>query len=224
MTTALDIMGRASLALQDPEYVRWTRKEMLEWISEAQVAIARTPGAYSKVEVIELKEGTKQDLPDDAWALESITRNVDEDGTYLSPVRLVTRSLLDSALPSWHMVAEKPLVENYVYDERTPKVFYVFPPNDGTGHIECIYMGIPAKVTEETQELELDETFVPALVSYVLYRATSKESDYASGLQSAATFFQNYMSELAQGLESRGRASPNGAFSTGPVAENGGTE
>lgn len=224
MTTALDIMGRASLALQDPEYVRWTRKEMLEWISEAQVAIARTPGAYSKVEVVDLVEGTKQHLPDDAWALVSITRNVDEDGTYLRPVRLVTRSLLDSAIPDWHMEAGKPLAENYVYDERTPKCFYVYPPNDGNGHLECIYMGIPAKVTEETQELELDDTFVPALVSYVLYRATGKESDYASGLQSASSFYQSYMSELAQGLESRGRTSPNGSFANTPVAENGGTE
>lgn len=224
MTIALDIMERAAKTLQDPEYVRWTKPEMLEWLSEAQVAIARTPGAYSKVKIIPLVEGTKQSIPEDGWSLLTVTRNFDLEDVPLTPVRLVTRSLLDAVVPTWHLERPEQLVENYVYDDRFPKQFFVYPPNDGSGQVEVIYMGIPVALTDEKQELELDDTFVPALVSYVLFRAFSKESDYSSGAQSAAQYFQAYSSELVAAMQARGQTTPNASLMPGPVGSNGGTE
>lgn len=225
MTTALDIMTRVAGNLQDPEFVRWTKPEMLKWITEAQTVIARTPGAFSKTKVIQLKSGTRQMLPSDGSSLITIIRNVEEDGTPLTPVRLVTRSLLDACVPHWHMEPEYPLVENYVYDDRVPKEYYVFPPNDGEGHLEVVYMGIPADVVDETQELELDVTFEPAIVSYVIFRAVCKESDYASGIQNATSYYQAYMTELSAALQARGQVTPNASLMPNtPVNPNGGTE
>lgn len=224
MTIALDIMERAAKTLQDPEYVRWTKPEMLEWLSEAQVAIARTPGAYSKVKIIPLVEGTKQSIPEDGWSLLTVTRNFDLEDVPLTPVRLVTRSLLDAVVPTWHLERPEQLVENYIYDDRFPKQFFVYPPNDGSGQVEVIYMGIPVPLTDEKQKLELDDTFVPALVSYVLFRAFSKESDYSSGAQSAAQYFQAYSSELVAAMQARGQTTPNASLMPGPVGSNGGTE
>ena len=224
MTAAKEIMERAALTLQDPDYTRWTKPEMLEWLSEAQIAIARTPGAYSKVKTLALVEGTHQKIPEDGWSLITVTRNFDADGVPLTPVRLVTRSLLDAVVPQWHMETPSQLVQNYVYDDRFPKEFFVYPPNDGYGFVEAVYMGIPARITEETQPLELDDTFVPALVSYVLYRAFSKESDYSSGAQSAVQYFQAYSSELTAAIQARGQTTPNAALMPGVVNANGGTE
>lgn len=224
MTKALEIMERAAKTLQDPEYVRWTKPEMLEWLSEAQVAIARTPGAYSKVKVIQLVEGTKQTIPEDGWSLLTVTRNFDIEDVPLTPVRLVTRSLLDAVVPTWHMISPTQLVENYIYDDRFPKQFFVYPPNDGQGQVEVVYMGIPAPIESEDQPLELDDTFVPALLSYVLFRAFSKESDYSSGAQSAAQYFQAYSNELVAALQARGQTTPNAALVPGAVNGNGGTE
>lgn len=222
---AKELLDRITKTLQDPDYVRWNKEELLDWISEAQIAIARTPGAYSKVSVISLKQGTRQELPADAWELLTITRNVDEDGVPLTPVRITTRSLLDAYFPQWHMLAERPLVENYVYDDRFPRMFSVYPPNDGTGRVEAIYAGIPAPITDETTEIELDDTFVPALLSYALYRATSKDSDYAPGTQNAAAWYQSYQSELSQGMQTRGQVTPNAALMPNqPVNATGGTE
>lgn len=224
MVTAQEVITRAAKTLQDPEFVRWTKPELLEWISEAQVAIARTPGAYSKVAVMQLQEGTRQTLPADGWCLITVTRNVD-DGMALTPVRLVTRSLLDAVVPDWHMAYPRSLVENFTYDDRFPREFYVYPPNDGEGHVEVIYMGIPDDVVDEGQILELDDTFLPAILNYVLYRAFTKESDYAPGVQNAAAYFQAYQTELAAALEARGRTTPNAALMpNSPVNANGGTE
>ena len=224
MVTAQEVMTRAAKTLQDPEFVRWTKPEMLEWISEAQVAIARTPGAYSKIKVIQLQEGTRQTLPDDGWCLITVTRNFEGD-TALTPVRLVTRSLLDAVVPDWHMAYARPLVENFTYDDRFPREFYVYPPNDGEGQVEIIYMGIPEDVVDASQILELDDTFIPAILNYVLYRATTKEADYSPGVQNASAYFQAYQAELSAALEARGRTTPNAALMPNtPVNANGGTE
>jgi hypothetical protein len=223
MSTAKTVLQRVALSLQDPSYVRWTKPEMLDWLTEAQRAIARTPGVYSITRTIDLVPGTKQAIPSDGWSLITVTRNFDGD-TPLSPVRLVTRSLIDTCVPDWHMSPPYPLVENYTYDDRYPKEFFVFPPNDGTGRVEVVYMGIPAALTSEDDELVLDDTFLPALTNYVLYRAVMKESDYASGMQSAQAFFSAYNSELTLALEARSRTTPNAALVGGAVNANGGTE
>lgn len=223
MTTALEVMERASRQLQDAEYVRWTKEEMLDWLSEAQIAIARTPGAYPITRVVQLQHGTRQFLPEDGWHLITITRNFDGNKPR-EPVRLVTRHLLDACVPHWHMLPEFPLVENYTYDDRTPKEFYVFPPNDGYGAVEIVYSGIPAEVTSEDDELVLDDTYIPAIVSYVIYRANCKESDYSAGVQSAAAYFQAYGAELNNSHQARGLLTPNSALQGGPVNPNGGTE
>lgn len=225
MATASVILNKAALTLKDPEYVRWSKDELLDWISEAQVAIARTPGAYSITRVIPLVEGTKQSLPEDAWALVTVSRNFEDEETPLTPVRLVTRALLDASLPNWHFAPERQLVENYVYDERYPRVFFVYPPNDGNGLVETVYQGIPKKVTSESQELVLDDSFLPAILSYVLFRAFSKDSDYAPGAQSAASYFQAYNQELTAAVQARSLTTPNASLGNeGPTNPTGGTE
>ncbi len=224
MTQAIEIIKRAARILQDPDYVRWTKEEMLVWLSEGQVAIARVPGTYTKFAVVELKEGARQALPSDAWGLLTITHNVDEDGSPLKAVRLVTRSLLDCYEPNWHGAPERQIVENFVYDDRSPREFYVYPPNDGYGRVEISYMAIPKELTAETDETVLDETFDPALLSYVLYRANSKDSDYAPGLTQASSYFQSYTQELTNAMQARGASTPNAALVPGAANANGGTE
>lgn len=224
MTQAKDILTSAARVLQDPEFVRWTKPEMLVWLSEAQIAVVRVPGTYTKTEVVRLKTGDRQQLPPRAWQLVSVSHNVDEDGTPLGVVRLTTRSLLDSYEPDWHSMTPRQLVENYVCDDRSPREFWVYPPNDGEGRVEISYMAIPEKITSETDEIELDETFDPALLSYVLYRAFSKDSDYAAGLQMATSYFQAYSQELTNALQARGAATPNAALIPGVANANGGTE
>lgn len=224
MALASVILDKASIMLKDPEFVRWTQAELLDWISEAQVAIARAPGSYSVTKVFALAEGTRQTLPDDAWQLITVVRNCEEDGSPLTPVQLVTRALLDASLPWWHTEAGKPLVENYIYDERDPHHFYVYPPNDGEGHCEIVYQAIPEPVTHSSQKLVLDDSFVPAILSYVLFRAFSKDSDYAPGAQAASGYFSTYNSELTAAIQARAMSTPNASLAEEPVHQTGGTE
>lgn len=224
MTQAISILERAARVLEDPEYVRWTKAEMLVWLSEAQVAIARIPGTYTKTACIDLVKGVRQTLPSDAWGLITVSHNVDEDDYPLDAVRLVTRSLLDCYEPRWHSGPRRQMVENYIYDERDPKTFFVYPPNDGYGRVELTYMALPPEIEDETDETAFDKSYDPALVSYILWRAHSKDADYAPGAQNAAQYFQAFQSDLTQAVTSRSLATPNATLTPGAVNQNGGTE
>lgn len=225
MTTALDIINRASSTMQDADFVRWSKAELLEYVSEAQVMVSHSPGAYSVRKVIDLAEGSRQSLPADTWSLISVVRNVDEDDVPITPVRLVSRSLLDAAVPLWHMEPKAPLVENYVYDDKVPREILVYPPNDGTGRVEVVYIGIPAKITDENEELVTDSSFDAAILLYVLYKAYCKESDYAPGVSNASAYYEAYKGELDMASQVRGRVSPNASLMPNTaVNANGGTE
>ena len=83
----------------------------------------------------------------------------------------------------------------------------------------------PVDLTDEEDELVLDDSYAQALVNYALYRATSKESDYAPGAQNASAWYQSYLGEIQQNTQARGQATPSSALMPGQaVNANGGTE
>ena len=233
MTTALDIMTRAAIIIHDENYKRWTRSEMLNWASEAQISVARNPGVYNRTVTLPLSKGTTQSLPEDGWALVTVRCNVAGDRP-VSVVKVTTRDLLDSFCPMWRRMPEQPLVENYIYGTREPTEFAVFPPNDGTGAVEMVYMAIPAHFTSENDEVVVDDSYIPALVNYIVYRAYCKESEYSPGISNATAFFEAYQQELMTALSVRQNTTPNAALMkvvassnripNAAVSANGGTE
>lgn len=233
MTTASEIITRAARIIHDEKFSRWSKAEMLDWASEAQIVVARNPGVYNRTVVIDLDKGSRQHLPDDGWSLITVTSNLD-GGVPVSAVKITTRELLDAFCPMWHRMPTQQLVENYIYDNRRPTEFSVYPPNDGTGHIEVVYMAIPARFTSDEDELVVDDTYIPALVNYIVYRAYCKESEYAPGIQNAQAYFSAYQQELLSALSVRDSTTPNstlmktvgmrGALTTAAVGSNGSTE
>ena len=225
MLVAGDLIKKCSITLKDPEFVRWTEDELLAYLDEAHREIARVaPGSYVKTVVQDLVKGSKQALPADAFLLVSVVRNMTELDEPCEPVRITTRALLDSFEPHWHMCPHRRLAENYVYDDRTPKVYYVYPPNDGSGHVEVMYNAIPEKLTAISDVLVLRNEFETPLMMYVLYRAFCKDSDYSAGLEVASNSYQSYTVSLKQAMDAVGTKTPNTNLIKGAVKPNGGTE
>lgn len=224
MLVAGDLIKKCAVTLKDPEYVRWGQDELLGYLDEAQREIARTPGAYVKTVVQDLVKGTKQLLPADNSRLLSIVRNWTVTDEPCEPVRIITRALLDAFDPYWHMCPRRRLVENYMYDDRTPMSYFVYPPNDGTGRVEVMYSPIPEKITSISDSLVLREEFETPLLAFVLYRAYSKDSDYSAGMQLATTYFTTYTTSLQTAMQAAGAATPNATLVKGAVKPNGSTE
>lgn len=142
------VLHRASVLLQDyaPQYQRHPEIEMVDWLNDAQVAIAKfMPSACSRVDTIKLKPGTRQSIETIAFAdckpgdgstpaapingtqVLDVIRNMGSDGvTAGKSIRVVERKMLDTQNRDWHTAAATS-INSFVYNPETPRYFYVTP-------------------------------------------------------------------------------------------------
>lgn len=201
-----DVITRAQLVLNDnePPYVRWEQPEMFGWLNDAACEVViRRPAARAVTGQIALVAGTMQNLPDGGLELLDVVRNVGGRS-----VRRTDRQLLDDSAPDWHNTKQSSTVRQFTFDERTPTVFYVYPPAKAGAQIEALYSEAPPEVVAEDDELDLDRAYIGPLVSYILYRALAKDSEFANGALAAA-HFQAFNEALGANNQSTAAASPN---------------
>lgn len=177
--TAQTIADRASLLLQDGDNVRWAEAELLGWINDAQreIFIVRRD-ASSRVTATALVAGTKQTLPADGVLLLDIKRNAGPAGTtFGAPVRRTSMDLLDAVSPGWHSATASATVKNFMYDQRTPLVYYVYPPAATPTYIELEYAANPAQLAALSDVIGVSDDYANAIVDYVMFRAYSKDAE-----------------------------------------------
>lgn len=198
ITTGTQIINDAAVQLNDVSNVRWLRTELLEWLNQGQAMIVlMQPSANPTFALQQMAPGTRQQLPADGWSLLNIYRNILPDGvTPGRAIRVVSRTLLDAQNPMWHSAPAAAQVQNYVYDMQEPTAFYVYPPSDGTGSLEYNYAAIPAVLATEAGAIDINDVYVSPLLDYILYRANSKDAEYAAGIQLAAGYWQSFKETL----------------------------
>lgn len=199
--TAQTIINKAAVQLIDQTNIRWTRAELLAWLNDGmrQIVLIQ-PSASSTTVARQMVAGTRQTLPADGWLLLQIYRNMGTTGTTPGrAVRIVSRELLDNFNPNWHTATATAEVRNYIYDVQDQTAFYVYPPNTGTGYIEINYSAQPANLTSESQVIPIFDVFQSALVDYILYRACSKDAEYAPGL----TLAQGYLATFSAAVQGK---------------------
>lgn len=109
-------------------------------------------------------------------------------------IRLTARETLDAADPSWHNGAPGP-TRAYVFDGRDPKTFYVSPPAVANAQVEVKYSRYPVVITTaqlSTIDLTPDDVFMDPLLNYVMFRALSKDADFAQNVGLAAGYRQAF--------------------------------
>lgn len=212
--TAKTIIDKASIQLLDTGNTRWTRAELLYWINDAQRQIViMSPNATNKVATYKLAAGTRQSIPSDGWTLLEVIRYMGTDGTKPGrAIRLTSRELLDSFNPDWHSDPTSSTPKHYVFDLQDQTSFFVYPPNNGNGYIQVNYSPDPTDLVSENETIKLNNIFETAILDYVLYRACSKDAEYAPGLQLAAGYLQTFMASMGQKEQSETSNSPNQQF------------
>lgn len=211
--TAANVLQRASDIIQDQTNVRWPEAELLRYLNDGrrEVAIVR-PDLYAKTDVVTLAAGTRQSLPADGSRFIDATRNMGGTSPNFTPgraVRIVEREILDAQKPDWHTEAGTGTIQHFMFDERNPKVFYVYPPALSTAKLEVTYSQSPVEITVTSTELVNEDIYAGALVDYVCYRAFSKDSEYAGNAQRAVVHYQQFANSLGVGRKISIISSPN---------------
>lgn len=207
-TKIKDILFAVSTQLQDvdPQFERYTQRELVTWLNEGQKAIAKyVPSSCSRVDAVKLSAGTKQSIQKivaanvlrdgvspsaDVYgiAVMSVVRNMGANG--LTPgkaVRITDRETLDAYTPNWHTETGTEIA-GYVYDPKTPQVFFVTPgvKSDAVVWVDLQYMFNPPEISvtgsygmddADTTTVGIDESNTDDLTNYILARAYAKDSE-----------------------------------------------
>lgn len=207
---ASEIIIRAADVLQDTEHVRWTVDELLRWINDAaREIIMYRPSAHSVTKVVPLKSGTYQEIPGDGVQLLDVIRNMGSDGARAgSVIRRTDRNLLSDQDPGWHHTSPGSAVYHYTFDDRNPKGFYVWPAAREGLHVEMLYASLPPGVVNQDDELDMGGEYVNPIVSYVAFRAFSKDSEYSQG-SIAAAHYQAFATSMGVSGKSSASESAN---------------
>lgn len=198
-TKVVDVLGRASIILQDNTNVRFPNSELLKFFNDAQKEVVlHRPDARMVNETFNCADGSKQTLPSAALRLIEVIRNV--GGRAITQLQ---RRILDETLPNWHeATAGTNKIEHFVYDPADPKNFYVYPKGaSGTHSLEIVYSSAPAQIsisdfTTDTQVISLDDVYANCILDYVLYRSYQKDSEFAGNAQRAMMHYQSFANAL----------------------------
>ena len=212
------LVERASTLIQDATNVRWPIPELVGWLNDGQreVALNKPEASVKNVSVALIAGSTKQTLPADAVLLIDVVRNTGSGGS--SPgtaVRLTDREVLDAQRPSWHSDANTVgYIQHYTYDTRDPKNFYVYPKApDGGWQIEVVYSSSPQDAVTGGV-ISIDDTYANALLDYILYRAYSKDAEYAGNANLAVAHYTAFANSLGIKTQNDMSRNPNAVGAT----------
>lgn len=228
MPTGREIMERAAILLHDADHVRWTLPELCGWINEAVRAIVLAkPSARSESRVIALEPGTLQRVPQtgapEPLALLAIRRNIADPDHPEQGGRAVTKTsitALDAQEPNWHDPQTVPFrkeARQFVFDEENPLEYYVYPGNDGSGHVDAVLSVLPSPLSPSgpadaidsyAGQIGLPEPYSVPLLDYVLYRAQMKDDEAGSGGRAMA-HYQQFATALGIKVQVARATSPN---------------
>lgn len=221
--TAGEVLQRAAELLQDVSSVRWTQAELMRWLNDGrrELCIFR-PDLYAVTAVIPLAGGTRQQIPDDGTRFIDAIRNMEPDGLTPGPaVRIIEREFLDAHVPNWHAGGPGP-VQHFMFDERAPLTFYVYPPAFAASNLEIAYAKEPVEITDTATPLNAERLYTSALVDYVCYRAFAKDATFAGNMQRSAVCYQQFKLAIGEGDARDLATSPNTAKADGVPPRSGG--
>ena len=205
---AQSIIRRVVETLQDPTSIRWPVPELVRYLNDGQREIKlHRPDTVRQTGDIPLVAGSRQTLPAAADKLIEVWHNK----TSRRAVQMVDRRILDDQSPGWHALAGTTEILHYTYDPRVPTEFFVYPPAATGAVLVGAYSINPADVTEPADgslytavagNVAIIDSLANALQDYVLYRAYTKDSEYAGNGARAQAHYTAFANAL--GLEVKG--------------------
>jgi hypothetical protein len=205
------IIRRAVETLQDPTSVRWPVSELVRYLNDGQREIVLyRPDAMVTNATVTCVAGTKQSLPALGSKLIEVVRNSAATSAKKS-IRMINREILDAQTPGWHNIAGSVDILHFMYDPRDPRVFYVYPPATTSAQVDIVYSSYPTDITEPadgalfsavTGNISVPDIYGNVLGDYILYRAYTKDSEYAGNAGRAQAHYTAFANAL--GIEIKG--------------------
>jgi len=213
------LIRRVVETLQDTTSIRWPVAELVRYLNDGQrEIIVHRPDAMVTNASVSLASGTKQSLPANGAKLIDVVRN---SAGNKRAIRMCAREILDAQSPGWHNLSGVNEIVHFMFDPRDPKVFYVYPPAAASGAaVDLVYSALPTDITEPaagtdfaavTGNISVPDIYSNALQDYVLYRAYTKDSQYAGNEARAQARYAAFANALGIEIKATVAVAPNAA-------------
>lgn len=182
--TVRHLLNLAEGILQDADNDSWTLTDLINWYNlSARQTVILAPQANPIIESVKLVAGVRQVIPAKGLALIEIKRNMGADGaTAGNAVFPSTTKIMQSFLQGWSAVTAAAAIVHFMPE--TDRIWYNYPPSDGTGWVEEEYSKVPDAVTYdeggdwESALVGVTDKYVDACLNFILSRAFAKDTDF----------------------------------------------
>ena len=187
------IIAEAQTQLQDIEGVRWSAGELVGYLNEGQrMIVSARPSESARSEAFQVVDGPRQPLPEYATLLLDAHHNSSPRQRALTKVE---RHTLETVARDWMSMQPSEATIHYMYSDLEPRAFYVYPPAIAGSHLQVTFSVYPEDVATPTGptaasvngDTGLEARWDTALLDYVLFRAWSKDAEYAANEQRASS-------------------------------------
>ncbi len=195
--TGLELMEQLKGLLMDPLDEIWSKDLKEGFINEAMGTIVLLrPDATAKVAEHTLVADTpRQSIPEDGNRFLYLVRNI--DGRAITEI---DRKGLGKTVPSWATIRGG-AVEYYMFEEETPREFWVFPVPERAFRVELVYSRPHTPFREENETIGLPEIFTAPIIEYALYRCLSMNGA-GQNAQKSSFHLNNFYSAMGKKTES----------------------
>jgi hypothetical protein len=204
---------RTTLQETTTDGIRWTVAELVDYLNQSyDWLIGVAPEAFTDNSPFECVAGTRQQLPDFSVRLIDVTRNLEGS---MRAINLIGRERIDRLIPDWHSHNASKEQQHFVYDERDPKWFYVYPPAQEGSLIELVSAMLPNSrhtkkdYDENVVTIHVNERYTQALKEYILFLCFDKDSEESYNMALAQTHLKSAYNALGLKMQNDVRVSPS---------------
>lgn len=158
----------------DADATTWSDAILLVALNQAlkMLTLVR-PDVTAKTAVVNVQRGARQAIPDDGLRLIRVICNATNDNQLGRIIRLVVKEDLDSSSHAW-MYAQGSRVEEYMFDDRMPKHFYIYPNAPSDAKIAIEYSAAHAKLLlVDENDVFVDAIYDQPIQELMLYKLLS---------------------------------------------------
>lgn len=169
------ITGVRRVLLDPSPGVTWTDAVLLAMLNRAErlVVLVKHEAYPVRNTALALAAGYVQTLPAGAVGMIQVYANAVGQKRRVSQVNA---EMQDAASIYYPAATQEQEVQHWTTDPRNPTQFEVFPPNDATGQIDCLYGATPTAIAATSNAINLNDQYEQVLIDIVCSFAYSEDT------------------------------------------------
>ena len=198
--------------LVDERHITWLAEELyIYYLAAISFVVSNRPDAYTQTQDFTCEAGTYQQVPNDSLRLVDVVCNKLTG----RPIQSIGRDVLDRRF-DWYSPSSSDLTdhpENYIYDDRSPREFYLYPGVKPGVAIRAIFSKLPespiiTNLDDDEALIPLNDSYLEPIRFYIMYRAFMKEAE-SQDVAKATSYLQSANAYLGIKTNSDAGISPN---------------